>query len=97
MLDAVHQVVSLETENLVVEGGISCVNGLNDELISKNRFENVVKVSNADLRSYGAGVFPSALDWSEVERICRETGTDALFSRKIRSVQLARRKDTRQK
>ncbi|MES1215594.1 MAG: DUF6340 family protein [Bacteroidota bacterium] len=80
VLNDIHQVVSLESKNLVEEGGKACVNGLNDELIANNRFENVVKLEKTDLRSFGSGVFPSALDWTQVEKICRETNTDALFS-----------------
>jgi len=80
VLDAIHQVVSLESKNLVEEGGKACINGLNDEMIANNRFEKIVKLDNTDLRSFGAGVFPSPLDWAQVEKICSETKTDALFA-----------------
>ena len=33
-----------------------------------------------DLRSYGAGIFPTPMLWDSVDRICRESNTDALFS-----------------
>ena len=33
-----------------------------------------------DLRSFGAGIFPTAMQWDRVEKICRESHTDALFS-----------------
>ncbi len=37
-------------------------------------------LTGLDLRSYGAGVFPTALLWDSVERICKESNTDALFA-----------------
>jgi len=80
VLDEIHKVISLETDDLITEGSKACVTGLNDELVANNRFENVVKLDTTELTSFGAGVFPSALDWAQVEKICRDTKTDALFS-----------------
>jgi hypothetical protein len=80
VLDAIHKVISLESKNLVEEGGKACINGLNDEMIANNRFDRIVKLDTTGLRSFGAGVFPSPLDWMQVEKICRDTKTDALFS-----------------
>ena len=80
VLDAIHQVVSLESKALVEEGGKACINGLNDEMIANNRFEHIVKLDSTELRSFGVGVFPSPLDWAKVEKICNDTKTDALFS-----------------
>src|SRR5262249_33724976 len=37
-------------------------------------------LDNLNLRSFGAGIFPSAMPWDTVERICRESHTDVLFS-----------------
>lgn len=80
VLNTIHQVISMESKSLVEEGGKACINGLNDEMIANNRFERIVKLDTTSLRSFGVGVFPSPLDWSEVEKICRDTKTDALFS-----------------
>jgi Family of unknown function (DUF6340) len=80
MLNKVHEVLSMESDNLVKEGSAACVNGLTDELMNNNRFDHVVRVDSANVSSFGAGVFPSPLDWDKVEDICRETNTDAVFS-----------------
>lgn len=80
VLDDIHRVLSLESKKLLEEGGKACIDGLHDEMIANNRFENIVKLDTTELRSFGAGVFPSALSWDKVEKICRETKTDALFS-----------------
>lgn len=78
-IDAVHKVLSLESKDLQKAGAQASMHGLSDELMKNNRFNNV-KPLNLDLRSYGAGIFPSALQWDSVEKICRESNTDALFS-----------------
>ncbi len=79
-LNKVHEVLSMESDNLVREGSTACINGLTDELMNNNRFTNIVKVDSTDISSFGAGVFPAPLDWDKVEDICRETNTDAVFS-----------------
>lgn len=78
-IDAVHKVLSLETNDLQKAGAKASMNGLTDELLKNNRFTDVRPLS-LDLRSYGAGIFPSALPWDSVDRICGQSNTDALFS-----------------
>jgi|SRR5450432_250807 len=78
-IDAIHKALSLETNHLQEAGSLASMQGLSDELMKNNRF-TAVKFLNTDLRSYGAGVFPSALPWDSVEKICRENNSDALFS-----------------
>ena len=78
-IDAVHKVFALESNDLQKAGAQASLHGLSDELMKNNRFTEV-KPLNIDLRSYGAGVFPSALQWDSVDKICRESNTDALFS-----------------
>jgi hypothetical protein len=78
-IDAVHKVLSLESNDLQKAGAKASMDGLSDELLKNNRFTDV-KPLNLDLRSYGAGVFPSALPWDSVDRICGQSNTDALFS-----------------
>ncbi len=78
-IDAVHKVLSLESNNLQKAGAQASLNGLSDELMKNNRFTDV-KPLTLELSSYGAGVFPAALQWDSVDKICRENNTDALFS-----------------
>jgi hypothetical protein len=78
-IDAMHKALALETNDLQKAGAQASMNGLSDELMKNNRFTDV-KPLNLDLRAYGAGIFPSALPWDSVDRICGETNTDALFS-----------------
>ena len=59
VLDDIHRVFSMESKSLVEEGSKACINGLNDEMIANDRFERIVKLDSTDLRTFGAGVFPS--------------------------------------
>ncbi|HEX9514171.1 MAG TPA: DUF6340 family protein [Puia sp.] len=79
-IDAIHKAVSLETTDLQVAGANASISGLTDQLMKNSRFAEVKALTAVELRSFGAGVFPSALSWDTVEKICRENNMDALFS-----------------
>ena len=79
-VDAIHRTISPESKDLQAAGAGASLAGLTDALIRSNRFDSVKKLSNLDLRSYGAGVFPVYLSWDTVEKICRENHADVLFS-----------------
>jgi hypothetical protein len=78
-LDAIHKVLSLESNDLQQTGAKASLRGLSDELMKNNRFTEI-KPLNKELRSFGAGIFPTALQWDSVEKICKESNTDALFA-----------------
>lgn len=78
--DDLDKILTLEGKELDKEGAEATVNGLNDELLKNNRFEEIVKVNRDDLKTTGSGIFPSALDWKIVENICTLNKVDALFS-----------------
>lgn len=79
-VDRLHRTLSLETRNLQAEGAKASMTGLADELIKDGRFAAVIRLDSLDLRSYGAGVFPTYLSWDTVEKICRDSHADVLFS-----------------
>ena len=79
-LDAIHNALALETKDLKTAGAEASLQGLSDELMKNERFTEVKQMKNLKLYSFGAGVFPSALQWDSVQKICKETNTDALFS-----------------
>jgi hypothetical protein len=79
-LDVIDKAVSLEGAELDKEGAKAAIKGLSDELLANERFTEVKPVSDIDFRTTGLGVFPVALTWEIVEKICRESGTDALFA-----------------
>jgi hypothetical protein len=79
-LDAIHKALSLQTNDLQAAGAEASLRGLSDELSKNERFTEVKQAKELKLSSFGSGVFPSALSWDSVEKICNQTGTNALFS-----------------
>jgi hypothetical protein len=79
-IDAIHKAMSLESGTLQKEGAKASMTGLADELMKNNRFSMVKPLTNLDLRSFGGGIFPSAMSWDTVEKICRDNNTDLVFS-----------------
>ena len=80
IIDAIDKVFSLEGANLDKDGANATISGLTDELMKNNRFTEVKPLVNLDLKSVGAGIFPSAMDWDAVQKICQENHVDALFA-----------------
>lgn len=80
IFDVIDKALSLEGVNLDKDGAEQAIIGLSDELLNNQRFEEVKTLSDIDFRTPKLGLFPVPLSWEIVNKICRETGTDALFS-----------------
>lgn len=78
--DLIDKVLSLEGADLDKDGAWESVRGLTEELMSNGRFTGVKELSDIDFRASRIGVLPPPLSTEIVEKICKETGTDALFS-----------------
>lgn len=78
-LDVAEKVLTLEGTNLDRDGAAESITGLAEELRNNNRFTEV-KYVEMDFRTPNVSMFPVPLTWDIVEKVCRETGTDALFS-----------------
>jgi hypothetical protein len=79
-VNVIDQVLSAETPDLDKEGAIEGIGGLRDELTKNDRFTEVVVLNDLDMRTTGSGVFPAALPWETVQKICTEHHLDALFA-----------------
>lgn len=79
-IDVIDKVLSLEGDKLDKEGAIESIKGLSDELLNNNRFTEVKDLNNISFKTNKLALFPVPLSWEIVEKICNETGTDALFS-----------------
>ncbi|MEO8582177.1 MAG: DUF6340 family protein [Flavitalea sp.] len=79
ILDITDKIFSLEGPALDKAGAAASIEGLSEELLKENRFEEV-KVLQDNLTTLNPTVFPSPLSWDEVEEICKRNHTDALFS-----------------
>lgn len=79
-LDVLDKVLSLEGANLDKDGAWESINGLYDELSTNVRFTEIKKLNDIDFRTPAVKIFPIPLSWDIVDKICNETGTNALFS-----------------
>lgn len=82
-LNKIHRAISLESKNLIIEGSQASVNGLIDELYQNQRLTHVLCLDSIDVAAFGAGVFPSPLNWEKIQEICDNTNTDAIFSMEL--------------
>lgn len=82
VLDVVDKVLTAEGSRLDKDGADASIKGLVDELSGNDRFVGA-EILNIDFRTPKNGMFPAPLTWEIVDRICGETGTDALFSLEI--------------
>jgi len=80
ILDVLDKALSLEGVNLDRDGAEQAITGLSNELLNNQRFSEVKTLSDIDFRTPKLGIFPGPLSWEIVDKICKETGTDALFS-----------------
>lgn len=79
-VNVIDQVLSAEGPELDKAGALESISGLNDELLKSERFTEVKLFDKIDLRTTGAGVFPSPLSWEIVKQICQQNQVDALFA-----------------
>ena len=79
-LDVLDKALSLEGVNLDKDGAMESIRGLSDELLNNTRFVEVKTLNDIDFRTSALTDFPTPLTWEIVEKICKETKTDALFS-----------------
>ncbi|MCU0473846.1 MAG: DUF6340 family protein [Bacteroidales bacterium] len=80
ILDVIDKVLSLEGVNLDKDGAEQAINGLSDELLNNKRFAEIKNLKDIDFRTPKLGIFPVPLSWDIVNKVCKETGTDALFA-----------------
>jgi hypothetical protein len=82
-INALDEVLSGEGPELDKEGAKESITGLKDELLTNDRFTEVILLDDLNLTTTGAGVFPSALSWDVVEQICAQNNVDAIFALEI--------------
>jgi hypothetical protein len=81
ILDVLDKALSLEGVNLDKDGAEQAITGLSSELLNNSRFDEVRNLSDIDFRTPSLmGIFPVPLSWDIVSKICKETGSDALFA-----------------
>jgi len=79
-LDLIDKVLTLEGKDLDSIGAIESIKGVTDELTVNDRFLSVRPLSNLRFKASNTSVFPAPLTWDQVDGICGQQSTDALFS-----------------
>lgn len=79
-IDKIDKIISLEGLHLDKEGAENAILGLQQELERGNRFETIERLEGQAEFEKGLGVFPAALSWEIVEKICADNEVDILFS-----------------
>lgn len=82
-IDVVDKIFSLEGARLDREGAAAGMESLIATLQLNGRFNAVIPISESYYKQSPAGVFPAALGWPEVERICAEHKVDLLFALEV--------------
>ena len=82
-INVLDEVLSAEGPELDKQGAQESITGLKDQLMTNDRFSQVLLLDDLPLTTTGAGVFPSALPWDVVEKICKANEVDAIFSLEI--------------
>jgi hypothetical protein len=80
VFDILDKALTLEGVNLDKDGAEKAMAGLSSELLNNQRFAEVKPLTDYDFRTPKLGLFPDPLSWEIVDKICRETETQALFS-----------------
>ncbi len=79
-LDALDKFLTLEGANLDSIGTLEAIRGVTEELAANDRFNEVKLLSGLKFKTTSLGIMPAPLTWDQVEGICRDNGTQALFA-----------------
>jgi len=79
-LDKLDQLFTLEGDELDSIGTLEAIKGVTEELKNNDRFTGVKLLDNLEFKSSNVGTLPPPLTWEQVDGICDENGTDALFA-----------------
>jgi hypothetical protein len=79
-IDMIDQLLTLEGDELDSIGTLEAISGVTQELKENDRFNEVKLLTDIKFKASSVGSLPSPLTWEQVEGICLENGTDALFA-----------------
>ena len=79
-LDNLDKLLSLEGADLDSIGTLEAIKGVTEELAANDRFNEVKLLNGLQFRTSSLGGLPVPLTWEQVEMICNENGTQALFA-----------------
>jgi hypothetical protein len=80
VLDNLDKILSLEGADLDSIGTLEAIKGVTEELAANDRFSEVRLLSGLQFRTSSIIGLPAPLTWEQVEMICSDNGTQALFA-----------------
>jgi hypothetical protein len=79
-LDQIDKILSVEGLSLDKEAALRAMVGLKDELSVSGMFDEVRILDDTTVNSIGMGVFPSALSWQQITKLCVNNQVDVIFA-----------------
>jgi hypothetical protein len=79
-MERIDRVLSAEGKNLDRDGAAESITGLTEEIRRYELFDAIETPDISRLDNPRFGVFPAALSWDEVAKVCSEYNLDGLFS-----------------
>lgn len=79
IINKIERVLTAESKTLDIDGAKECLLGLQDELLSNQRFEEIKVLDHITLSGPGMGIMPAPLTQDEVYKICNANELDGLF------------------
>ena len=79
-LDKLDKVLSLEGSKLDSIGTLEAIKGVTRELAANDRFNEVKLLNGLQFKTSSLGGMPRPLTWEQVDGICSDNGTQALFA-----------------
>ncbi len=78
-LDAIDKVLSAEGKQLDQKGSHNAMLGLKTELLKNNQIKSVVQIDSTKYLSNGLSLFPEAITWDKLDKICKENKIETIF------------------
>jgi tetratricopeptide (TPR) repeat protein len=79
-IDMLEKVLTLEGADLDSIGTLETIRGVTQELKNNDRFNEVKLLNDLTFRTSNVSGMPAPLTWEQVDGICHDSGTDALFA-----------------
>ena len=78
--DRLGQILATEDQALAKKGTDAAINGLFEELVNDQRFEEIILLEDVPEVMKGISPVPDADSWSTIESLCNSHNVDAIFS-----------------
>ena len=78
-VDAIDKILSIEGKDLDKEGAQNTITSLQNELSKNNLIAGAKITEIPNLKNTGLDLFPEALSWEKIEKICKDNKVDVVY------------------